>query len=104
MTKSRTSSLFLVSLLLLSATFAQAQLTTNKPVLQRAAQLKAAQEADIQRMVLSLAEEKGWPLSFKNKQGRMAYLRGVSSKGLPIYITTTDNIISAATIRTNTLW
>src|SRR6185503_6925247 len=104
MTKSRAASLILVSILLLSAHFTKAQITTDKAVLQRAGQLKAAQEADMHRIVLSLAAKKGWPLTIKNKKGRLAYLRGVSITGQPIYITTTDNIISAATIQTNTLW
>jgi len=104
MTKSRAASLILVSTLLFSVHFTQAQVTTDRAVLQRASQLKAAQEADMRRLVLSLAEKKGWPLTIKNKQGRLAYLRGVNVTGQPIYITTTDNIISAATIQTNTLW
>src|SRR5690242_6169197 len=104
MTKSRAVSLILVSTLLFSAHFTQAQITTDRAVLQRASQLNAAQEADMRRIVLSLAEKKGWPLTIKNKEGRLAYLRGVSVTGQPIYVTTTDNIISAATIQTNTLW
>jgi len=104
MTQSRAASLILVSILLLSAHFTNAQVITDKAVLQRASQLKAAQEADMRRIVLSLAAKKGWPLTIKNKKGRLAYLRGVNITGQPIYITTTDNIISAATIQTNTLW
>ncbi|HEV2480954.1 MAG TPA: S8 family serine peptidase [Puia sp.] len=34
----------------------------------------------------------------------MAYLRGINGQGFPYYVTTTDNIISAATIRTTSLW
>lgn len=104
MTKTRAACLILVSILLLSSHFADAQVITDKAVLQRASQLKAAQEADMHRIVLSLAAQKGWPLTIKNKNGRLAYLRSVSPTGQPIYITTTDNIISAATIQTNTLW
>jgi hypothetical protein len=103
MTKSRAVSLILVSILL-SARFANAQVITEKAVLQRAGQLKAAQEAEMHRIVLSLAAKKGWPLTIKSKKGRLAYLQGVNSTGQPVYVTTTDNIISAATIQTNTLW
>ncbi|HEY4206711.1 MAG TPA: S8 family serine peptidase, partial [Puia sp.] len=104
MIKSRAASLILVSLILLSAHLTNAQVITDKAVLQRASQLKAAQEADMHRIVLSLAAEKGWPLTIKTRKGRMAYLRSVGPTGEPIYVITTDNVISAATIQTNTLW
>ena len=81
-----------------------AQTLTNRLVLQRSSQARASQEADMHQRVLSLARQKGWPLTLRNKRGSLAYLRGVNGKGLPVYITTTDNIISAATIRTNQLW
>ena len=96
--------LFLLSILLLSALFSQAQVSTNKAALQQASRLKASQEQDIRRMVESLAAKHGWPLTIKNKSGRLAYLRGLSRTGHPVYITTNDNIISAATIRTSSLW
>jgi len=108
MTRSRTQSASLSFLLLLAGLFtgldSRAQTITNRAVLQKSSQIRAAQDAALHRMVLSLARQKGWPLTMHNKKGTLAYLRGVSSKGLPVYITTTDNIISAATIRTNQLW
>ena len=58
----------------------------------------------MQRILTQTALQKGWPLTIRNKKGRLAYLRGIDGQGLPYYVTTTDNIISAATIRTNTLW
>jgi hypothetical protein len=66
--------------------------------------MKISQEQDIRRMVLSLAARYNWPLTIRNKAGRMAYLRGLSRTGHPVYITTNDNIVSAATIRTSSLW
>jgi hypothetical protein len=108
MTRSWTLSVSFFSLLLLAGLFAgldsRAQIITNRSVLQRSSQTRASQDAALHRMVLSLARQKGWPLTMHNKKGAVAYLRGVSSTGLPVYITTTDNIISAATIRTNQLW
>ncbi|MDO6433927.1 S8 family serine peptidase [Flavitalea sp. BT771] len=104
MTNWRPRSLFLLSILLLSALFSQAQVSTNRAALQQASRLKASQEQDIRRMVETLAAKHGWPLTIKNKSGRLAYLRGLSRTGHPIYITTNDNIISAATIRTTSLW
>ena len=105
MTNCRThQSLLLLSVLLLFSLFSRAQITTNKTALQQARQMKISQEQDMRRMVLSLAAQYNWPLTLQNKAGRKAYLRGISQTGHPIYITTSDNIISAATIRTSSLW
>lgn len=100
----RPSLVLLTTTLLLSALISRAQITTNRSVLQQARQMKIIQEQDIRRMVLSLATQYNWPLTMRNKAGRMAYLRGISLTGHPIYITTNDNIVSAATIRTTSLW
>ena len=108
MFRSRPTSLSFLLLLTLAGLFGgldtRAQSIANRSVLQRSSQVRASQEADMHRIVFSLARQKGWPLTLRNKKGSLAYLRGVSDKGLPVYITTTDNIISAATIRTNQLW
>ena len=91
-------------LILFLSTTAGAQVTTNTAALQKTSQQLSAQHAAFQKILLQTAKEKNWPLTLRNKKGRMAYLRGVTSFGLPYYVSTTDNIISAATIRTNTLW
>lgn len=105
MTRAKTLSILTFSLLLLlSHLTTHAQVTTNRAVLQQASHVRAQQEADIHRMVQVMAKQKGWPLTIRGKKGRMAYLKGINSKGLPVYITTVDNIISAATIGTNKLW
>ena len=108
MTRCRPLPLSLFLLLLLSGLTgsldSRAQTLTNRSVLQRSSQARASQEAAMHRMVLSLARQKGWPLTLRNKKGNLAYLRGINGRGLPVYISTTDNIISAATIRTNQLW
>src|SRR4051812_42067752 len=96
--------LFPLTILLLSVLFTQAQITTDKAILQQASQMKAAQERDIRQMVLTLAAQHGWPLTLRSKTGRLAYLHGLSRTGHPIYVTTNDNIVSAATIRTTSLW
>jgi len=77
---------------------------TNKTILQQAGQQRAMEVAAFQKTLFSTAQQKGWPLTIRGKKGRMAYLRGINTRGLPVYITTTDNIISAATIRTSQLW
>ncbi|HWB91408.1 MAG TPA: hypothetical protein VG605_06130, partial [Puia sp.] len=107
MNKSRIPSLHLFVFLLVfvfSGLTASAQLQTNTQALQKTSQQLAAQYRSFHQILLQTAKEKGWPLTLRGKKGRLAYLRGINSQGLPYYVTTTDNIISAATIRTNTLW
>jgi hypothetical protein len=99
--------LFLSALLLLfvfSGLTAHSQVATNQAALQKASQQLAAEHLVMERILTQTALQKGWPLTLRNKKGRLAYLRGIDSRGLPYYVSTADNIISAATIRTNTLW
>jgi hypothetical protein len=53
---------------------------------------------------LSLAKEKGWPLTMKDKKGGLSMLTGVDQFGLPIYYTTYSNLMAATTTRANQLW
>ncbi len=98
---------YLIVFLLLfvfSGLTASAQQATNTAALQKTSQQLAAQHHSFRQILLQTAKQKGWPLTFRGTHGRLAVLRGVNNQGLPYYVTTTDNIISAATIRTNTLW
>src|ERR1700744_6223614 len=106
MNNCRAPYLFFVSFLflLLMGLGSGAQVVTNKAAMQKASQDRSLKEAAFQKILTRTALEKGWPLTLRNKKGRLAYLRGVNSKGLPYYVTTTDNLISAATIRTNKVW
>jgi hypothetical protein len=81
-----------------------AQVVTNKAAMQKASQDRSLKEAAFQKILTRTAIERGWPLTLRNKKGRLAYLRGINNSGLPYYVTTTDNLISAATIRTNKVW
>lgn len=90
--------------LVLIGLHSDAQVTTNKAGLQKASQDRALKEAAFQKILTRTALERGWPLTLRNKKGRLAYLRGINEQGLPYYITTTDNLISAATIRTSKIW
>jgi Subtilase family/GEVED domain/Secretion system C-terminal sorting domain len=81
-----------------------AQLVTNKAVLERAGLETAQREKNDLAKLLTVAKQKGWPLTITGKQGRRAYLMGMDYRGYPLYVGTNDNIISAATIRTNQLW
>ena len=55
-------------------------------------------------VAIRTALQKGWPLTIRGRKGRVAYLRSINAQGFPVYIAPNDNIISAATIRTNQLW
>ncbi|HWZ04137.1 MAG TPA: S8 family serine peptidase [Mucilaginibacter sp.] len=52
---------------------------------------------------LALAQAHGWPVTMKTKNGGLALLQGVNSRGYPVYLITYDNIIAAATTQTNTV-
>jgi hypothetical protein len=107
MNKSRIPSLYLSVFLLLfvfSEPTAIAQLRTNTAALQKTSQQLNAQHQALQKILQTTAKQKGWPMVMRGKNGRLAYLRGINSRGFGIYVTTNDNIISAATIGTNTLW
>jgi Subtilase family/GEVED domain/Ig-like domain CHU_C associated/Secretion system C-terminal sorting domain len=104
MIKSRILPLFFSVWLLLTGELARAQRLTNTPALQEAARDIGKRQKDLHVRLLGLSRQNGWPLTLRNMKGRMAYLRGIDAGGAPIYITTDENIISAATIRTNQLW
>ncbi len=106
MNNCRAPYLFIVSFLLfvLIGQRVDAQVITNKAAMQKASQDRGLKEAAFQKILTRTALERGWALTIRNKKGKIAYLRGVNSSGLPYYVTTTDNIISAATIHTNKLW
>ncbi len=48
-----------------------------------------------------LAKRNGWFVTRKTKKGAVITLQGVNKNGFPIYLTTDNNIISAATTGTN---
>src|SRR5450631_204806 len=104
MIKSRILPLYFSVCLLLTGELARAQRLTNEPALQETGRDLGRKQKDLHVRLLGMASQNGWPLILRNMQGRMAYLRGVDAGGAPIYITTDENIISAATIRTNQLW
>src|SRR5579872_5320219 len=106
MSISRNPSLFIsvFTLFVLTGLYSPAQTVTNTAALQNASQALSRRFTDMQRIIAATARQKGWPLTLRSRQGRLAYLRAIDAKGFPVYVTTTDNIISAATIRTNQLW
>jgi len=56
-----------------------------------------------QQQAFALARSKGWILSRRTKKGGIQVLQGINRRGFPIYFTTDDNVISAATTSTNTV-
>src|SRR5450432_632052 len=104
MIKSRILPFFFSVCLLVTGELARSQRLTNEPALQEAARDIGRRQKDLHARLPGLARQNGWPLTLRNMKGRMAYLRGVDAGGAPIYISTDENIISAATIRTNQLW
>ncbi len=82
----------------------QAQTKTNTSLLLRASSETAIKEKLRYRQLLVLAKAHQWPLTMRTKNGGRSILVGTDPQGYPLYTTTNDNIISAATIRTNLLW
>ncbi|MBS1598930.1 MAG: S8 family serine peptidase [Bacteroidetes bacterium] len=80
------------------------QVSTNTSILRKASLDAALKEKDLARKLLTLSQQKGWPLTIANKKGSRAVLVGIDPKGYPLYVRVNDNIISAATIKTNLLW
>lgn len=52
---------------------------------------------------ISLAAERGWPVKRVGASGNIVTLQGVNSLGFPVYFTTHNNTIAAATTGTNTV-
>ena len=92
-----------IIILLISFSKVHAQLTTNTAVLQRAGFQRALEDKASYQKLVALAKQKGWRFTRKGPNGGTVLLVGVDARGFPIYFTTNDNIISAATIRTNTI-
>ena len=82
----------------------RAQVTTNFNALRQAAQNAEKQHQELNIRLLRVAKQKGWPLSITLKNNHQAILYGINAKGIPLYVSTNENIISAATIGTNQLW
>jgi hypothetical protein len=92
---------FLALVLCLSSIQLKAQLTTNTSILQQAGIQRAREDKVNHQLLLSMARQKGWLLRRKVGNGGVMLLVGVDPRGFPIYFMTNDNIISAATIKTN---
>jgi hypothetical protein len=109
MNRSKVPSLLLLPLALsffvLAGTTARAQVpATNIASVKAAMQDVERKGLAEQQQLTRTALQKGWPLIIPSKKGHNLYLHHIDRYGKPVYITTVDNIISAATIRTNQLY
>ena len=92
----------LVAFFLIST--ASSQVKTNLSVLRQSAIQADNRYREMNVRLTALARQHNWPLFITLKTGTRAILYGLSAKGMPLYVATNDNIISAATIGTNQLW
>jgi len=100
-------SLLLIGLLLLLADTAFCQKTLvpadKKKELDALSAKAGADFIKNQLQAISFAKSHNWVISRKNKRGGIQVLQGINKRGFPIYFTTDDNVISAATTNTNTV-
>src|SRR3981081_3258402 len=80
------------------------QVNTNITALREASVRAGIQYQEMSARLNRLAKQNNWPLTISLRAGNMAVLYGVTRKGMPLYVSTHSNIVSAATIGTNQLW
>lgn len=90
--------------LFVGSLFIKAQLQVNKTVLQKTAKEHALIEFNEYNKAVQLAKQKGWAISYKTKNGGLVSLVRTNSLGKPMYLSTHDNIIAAATTGASQLW
>ncbi|SFT23360.1 S8 family serine peptidase [Mucilaginibacter polytrichastri] len=93
----------LVSCLLFNRAWAQQALVseTKKAELSALSQQYSQQYQAGKLQLQSLAAKHNWKLTNKRKDGGITVLHAISKLGFPIYVKTDNNVISAATTRTN---
>jgi hypothetical protein len=101
----RYAAIFMAIFLLCLAvkTFGQRALVTaakKKELVNLSSQAQKLYHTNHQKALL-LAKKYGWPVIRKTKKGGILLLQGVNSLGYPVYLTTNDNVIAAATTQTN---
>ncbi len=81
-----------------------AQVNTEVRLLKQASIEKASEENTTFKKLLQLSKEKGWKMMTTGQNGRVIMLSGIDPMGYPLYVSTDNNVISAASIKTNLLW
>jgi hypothetical protein len=92
-------------LCIVSETFGQQVLVTDakkKELADQSSRLNNLFRVNFQRAA-TLAQSRGWAIRRKTKNGGLVSLQGVNSLGFPVYLTTYNNTIAAATTQTNTV-
>jgi len=84
--------------------FSFAQVRTNTELLRQSSVLQAAKEKRNHEQLMSLARQKGWDTVITRPNGYVSILAGIDAFGLPLYLSTENNILAAATIGTSKLW
>lgn len=95
---------FVLAVILLNLEHLSAQIHTQEQILKQASVTKAAEEEITFKKILQLSKERGWKMMTTGKNGQIVHLVGIDPLGYPLYVSTDNNIISAATIKTNLLW
>ena len=80
------------------------QEVTNVKVLQNFAQQHKLKEQEAYAKAVALAKIKGWPIYEVRKNGMVIALESIDALGNPVYNSTFNNTIAAATTRANQLW
>lgn len=93
----------LTGALLLTLT-AFAQVSTNHEALSRMSAQVVIRENQEREEVAELARKKNWPMELQGRNGNKAILTSVDEFGYPVYTSTENNLISAATTGANILW
>jgi hypothetical protein len=81
-----------------------AQVKTNTEALRQKAIQEAAKEKTQHEQLIKLAKQKNWDTLRILPNGGISRLAGVDGFGMPLYLSTHNNITAAATIGTNKLW
>ena len=77
---------------------------TNLKALQAFAKESRIKEDADYALAVQVANQKGWPVSYVGKNGMVFSLQRIDFLGNPIYYSTFNNTIAAATTRANQLW
>src|ERR1700709_2235675 len=74
---------------------------TNKKELDNLAAGSNAGYVKTHQQAVAFAKSHGWAIRRKTKRGGVVALQGINKRGFPVYLTTYDNTIAAATTGTN---
>lgn len=93
-----------IFLLICSFLQATAQDKENLQLLQNVARAHRIKEDADYAKAVQMANQKGWPIYKTGKNGTVLALQRLDNSGNPVYYTSFNNIIAAATTRANQLW